>query len=93
MMFVKMRVFSGFKNLLPRPIHIIKNEELGIKNEELGIKNLREVKGDKKSIGGKQKEIKRVFTNHEMELNNDDIIYLSSDGFVDQNNELNKKFG
>jgi serine phosphatase RsbU (regulator of sigma subunit) len=52
-----------------------------------------EIKGDKKSVGGRQKELNRVFTNHELILNNGDAVFLCSDGWADQPNEQNDKFG
>lgn len=52
-----------------------------------------EVKGDKKSIGGRQKEEKRVFTNNHVAISKGDMIYMFSDGYVDQQNINNKRFG
>jgi len=56
-----------------------------------------EIKGDRKSIGGRQKEIKHTFTNHEIDIpdkNQDGIvIYLTTDGFADQHNPGNRKYG
>ncbi|MFL5762326.1 MAG: SpoIIE family protein phosphatase [Bacteroidia bacterium] len=46
--------------------------------------NLEEIKGDKYPVGGIQTEEKRVFTNHILPLQKEDVIYLSSDGFADQ---------
>jgi serine phosphatase RsbU (regulator of sigma subunit) len=60
---------------------------------EISGKCLYEVKGDKKSIGGRQKEIRRIFTNHVIPLAIDDMLYLTSDGFGDQQNDDNVKFG
>jgi serine phosphatase RsbU (regulator of sigma subunit) len=60
---------------------------------EISGKCLYEVKGDKKSIGGRQKENKRTFTNHVIPVTDDDMVYLTSDGFGDQQNEENVKFG
>jgi len=68
-----------------RPLIYIKNSELI------------EIKGDRKSIGGRQKEKKHSFTNHEIDIldkNQDGImIYLTTDGFVDQQNPQNQKYG
>jgi ligand-binding sensor domain-containing protein/serine phosphatase RsbU (regulator of sigma subunit) len=68
-----------------RPLIYIKNSELI------------EIKGDRKSIGGRQKEKKHSFTNHEIDIldkNQDGImIYLTTDGFVDQQNPHNQKYG
>lgn len=52
-----------------------------------------EIKGDRKSVGGKQKENKRTFTNKSIDVQHGDIIYLTSDGFADQNNSEGKKYG
>ncbi|WP_299463484.1 7TM diverse intracellular signaling domain-containing protein [uncultured Microscilla sp.] len=52
-----------------------------------------EVKGDRKSVGGMQREEKRVFTNHVLNLNTGDTLYLTSDGYTDQNGEQKKKYG
>ncbi len=75
--FDKKVIFAGAK----RPIYIFRQGEII------------EIKGDKKSVGGRQKEEKRIFTNHELLLNNGDMIYLCSDGLADQPNEKNDKLG
>ncbi len=54
---------------------------------------LQELKGDRKSIGGRQKEEQRTFTNQEIILNPGDTLYLSSDGIADQPNPQGKRFG
>jgi serine phosphatase RsbU (regulator of sigma subunit) len=54
---------------------------------------LREIKGDSKSIGGPQKEEKRSFTNHNIDIHPDTVIYLTTDGFADQGDPGNRKFG
>ena len=51
-----------------------------------------EIKGDRKSIGDIKKESVQ-YTTKSIELNESVIIYLYSDGYVDQHNEKNKKFG
>ncbi len=75
--FDKKFVFAGAK----RPIYIFHQGKI------------MEIKGDKKSVGGRQKELNRVFTNHELILNNGDAVFLCSDGWADQPNEQNDKFG
>ena len=50
------------------------------------------LKGDRRSIGGRQPDF-LPFTNQEITLEKDSLIYLSSDGFVDQNNEKRISFG
>jgi ligand-binding sensor domain-containing protein/serine phosphatase RsbU (regulator of sigma subunit) len=56
-----------------------------------------EVKGDRKSIGGRQKEEKRSFTNHEIDILGKKLekimLYLTTDGFADQHNPQNQKYG
>lgn len=49
--------------------------------------------GDKKSVGGFQREERRFFTNNEMTLTSDSILYLTTDGYIDQMNTEKKKFG
>jgi len=43
-------------------------------------------------VGG-VKTFERDFTNHEITLYQGDSIYLTSDGYIDQNDEKRKKFG
>jgi ligand-binding sensor domain-containing protein/serine phosphatase RsbU (regulator of sigma subunit) len=64
-----------------RPLYYIKNSEFF------------EIKGDRKSIGGRQKEENPAFTNHKIDIQSETIIYLTTDGFADQNNWKNKKYG
>jgi serine phosphatase RsbU (regulator of sigma subunit) len=56
-----------------------------------------EIKGDRKSIGGRQREEKRFFTNHEIDIleNKQEkiMLYLTTDGFADQHNPQNQKYG
>lgn len=42
------------------------------------------INGDKMSIGGEQLEEERIFTNHLIELDSEDVIYMFSDGIIDQ---------
>jgi len=52
------------------------------------------IKGDRFSIGGKNiSSMKKTFTNHKIAVNINDILFLSSDGFIDQNNNSRKRFG
>jgi serine phosphatase RsbU (regulator of sigma subunit) len=46
---------------------------------------VRHIRGDRKSIGGLQKEDVRMFHNHELVLPKGSLIYLFSDGYPDQN--------
>ena len=60
------------------PLYIIRNSELI------------EIKGDRQPIGSYLRE--RPFTNHEIQLQKDDTLYLFSDGFVDQIGNNNAKY-
>lgn len=51
------------------------------------------IKGDRKSIGGRQKEAERVFKGKEIDAKAGDMIYLTTDGFSDQNNRDGQKYG
>lgn len=53
---------------------------------------VKEIKGTRRSLGGTQIKHK-VFDRHVLELPKGTILYIASDGFVDQNNENRKKFG
>lgn len=46
---------------------------------------VRHIRGDRKSIGGMQKEEVRVFNSHELILPKGSLLYLLSDGYPDQN--------
>lgn len=51
-----------------------------------------EFKGDRKMVGGRQKEEKRKFTNHKIDIQSGDMIYLTSDGISDQHNSESTKY-
>ena len=51
------------------------------------------IKGDKKSIGGIQREKERVFSCKEIDVSPGDIMYLTTDGFTNQNNGEDQKYG
>lgn len=73
----KVLQFAGAKH----PLIIIQNDQL------------REIRGTKKSIGGFQKEAKRVFKRHDIDISQATSIYLFSDGYSDQlGGEKRKKF-
>jgi len=55
-----------------RPFYIVRNGELV------------ETKATKIPIGGQQKNEERFYQNHEFELQKNDTIYLTSDGYADQ---------
>jgi len=72
--------FTGAK----RPLLVYKQGDI----------ELETIKGNRKSIGGTQKKLNvDEFTNQEIVFETEGIIYLSSDGFTDQNNVERKKFG
>lgn len=52
-----------------------------------------EMRGDKKSIGGTQREKSRRFNNQHLELKKGNMLYFSTDGYFDQHNLDRKKFG
>ncbi|KXX67192.1 hypothetical protein AVL50_27785 [Flammeovirga sp. SJP92] len=70
--------FSGAK----RPIFVYTQKK----------KELEVIQGDIKSIGYSSRKNKE-FTDHHLVLQKDDIIYLSTDGYVDQNNANREKIG
>lgn len=70
-----------------RPLYFYSLSENG--NEP----SLNKILGDRKSIGGVQKEQQRFFAENEFFYSSGDMLYLSSDGLVDQHNEYDKKFG
>lgn len=49
--------------------------------------------GSRKGIGGSTSIDKIVFANNEIVLQKNDFIYLTSDGYADQNNEERKRLG
>ncbi len=72
-------IFAGAK----RPLYLYQNN----------TSHLIKIVGDKKSIGGRQKEQERHFTDHQVKFSSGDTLYMNSDGFVDQQNAEGKKFG
>ncbi len=57
-----------------------------------GTQQLEILKGDRRSIGGRQPNIV-PFTNQRIVLDQGSLLYIGSDGFVDQNNEKRVSFG
>lgn len=70
-------VFSGAK----RPLYILKNEKLV------------ELNGDRKAIGGRQKKEEIARTSHEISFESGDMVYLCTDGYMDQQNQHDDKYG
>jgi len=56
-------------------------------------KSIEKIKGDSKTIGGAKHRSETSFKNTELLLKKHDQIFLSTDGFIDQNNESRKRFG
>ncbi|WP_299458349.1 SpoIIE family protein phosphatase [uncultured Microscilla sp.] len=75
-------VFSGAR----RPLYVV-HQALSITE-----KTIETYKGSRRYLGGKR-NIGAQFFDHELVLNSGDAIYISSDGFVDQNSDDRKKFG
>ncbi len=73
----KKLTFAGAK----RPLYYVQNSEFF------------EIKGDRRSIGGRQKEEERTFSNHEILLSTETMLYLTTDGYQDQHNTRQEKFG
>ena len=52
------------------------------------------LRGTRRSIGGIKKTVKKqIFTTSEAVLHKGDVLYLMTDGFIDQNNKKRKKYG
>ena len=45
---------------------------------------LKEIKADKQSISGSTDDVKKPFTNHNIQLQKGDMLYLLTDGYADQ---------
>jgi serine phosphatase RsbU (regulator of sigma subunit) len=72
--------FAGAK----RPLYYYKNDEMVLKY----------IKGTRKTIGGTHaKRNTELFTDHELYLEKGDILYLSTDGIVDQPSPERVRFG
>jgi serine phosphatase RsbU (regulator of sigma subunit) len=64
-----------------RPIYVVKNN------------GLTEIKGDRLHIGGFNKKKEKIFTNHIINIEEEQYFYLATDGFGDQIGTNGKKFG
>ncbi len=52
------------------------------------------LKGDSKRIGGvRVRRVESIFTNKELILNKKDMLFLATDGMIDQNDSERKRFG
>ena len=76
-----------------RPLYIVKGPAANGTGKDGVETKVVEIKGDFSPIGGKQRKRISQFTDKEVEVSSGDVIYLTSDGYLDQNNEENKKFG
>ena len=54
---------------------------------------LQEIKAGRKTIGGRQREERRVYQQHEFAYEHKEMLYLTTDGYVDQANPVMKKLG
>jgi serine phosphatase RsbU (regulator of sigma subunit) len=64
-----------------------------IQTNEKSEAQLIEIKADKKNIGGHQKEAERIFTSHEISIEQPTTFYIFSDGYQDQfGGEEGRKF-
>jgi len=54
---------------------------------------IRMIRGDRMSIGGRQREASRTFTTHRLALKPGSMIYLATDGYADQPDEKGHKYG
>jgi len=78
-------------------LHWQKNKKMTVASAKMSLfyvqqRQVQELRGDRFSLGG-NRNIERDFTNHQIQLAENDLIYLSSDGFYDQNNSEKQKFG
>ena len=66
-----------------------RNPLIFIQEDESGTPILEVIKGDRKSIGGYQKEDEHFFTLHKMNITKPTYCYMLTDGYVDQFGEEN----
>lgn len=78
--------FSGAKNpiYIVRAKNVVATEIPGELKEETDLLSVYEVKGDKQPIGNHSGAELVPFTNHIINVNKGDTIYLFTDGFADQ---------
>lgn len=57
-----------------------------------GTHQIQTLKGNRKTIGGIMPDVDSEFVNNRIYLSPGDMIFLNSDGIIDQNNENRKKF-
>lgn len=71
-------IFAGAK----RPLYVVWNDG-----------NFEEIPGNRKPIGGQQREEIRRYQSQELELQSGMMLYMCSDGFTDQPNLERQKYG
>ena len=69
--------FSGAN----RPIYILRK----------GSETIETIKGNRKTIGGIMPDLDAEFENHSFNLTKGDMIFMNSDGYIDQNGEDGRK--
>jgi len=57
-----------------------------------GIHKIQTLRGNRKTIGGIMPDVDSEFVNSRIYLNPGDMIFLNTDGIIDQNNEHRKKY-
>ncbi len=82
----------AYENL---PTNQVKVQFSGAKRPLLYIhhEKLHEIRGTRRSVGGRPKKTFTPFQTHEIILNSDDLIYLTTDGYVDNGNPNRQSFG
>ncbi len=65
-----------------RPLFVLRNNSQAIET----------IRGNRKTIGGLMPDLDAEYEDHVIELEKGDLIVMNSDGYVDQNNPLSKKF-
>ncbi len=58
-----------------------------------GTKDILKQKGDRSPIGGGRRRQLNTFTSHQIQLPKGSVLYMTTDGYTDQNNETREKFG
>jgi serine phosphatase RsbU (regulator of sigma subunit)/tetratricopeptide (TPR) repeat protein len=54
---------------------------------------VKEIKGSNMAIGGMKKNTGKHFQTHSIPLKKQDMVYLTTDGYIDQNNKDREKYG
>ncbi|TAD99158.1 MAG: hypothetical protein EAZ97_09510 [Bacteroidetes bacterium] len=67
----------------------------GAKTSILYFQNgqIHELKGERQTVGGARKKEIQAFSNQEVMLQKNDLVYMTSDGFTDQHNAEKQKIG